>query len=239
MNYVLIFAGGVGKRMHTQGVPKQFLEVFGKPIIVYTIEHFQRHNEIDNIVVVCVSSHIKLMESLIVHYQLSKVSTVVQGGSTGQESIRNGLLEIEKTASADDIVLIHDGVRPIIDEELISRNIASVKQYGSAISSSDAIETFCLAEPFGRINTILPRTQCIVAKAPQSFRVFDILKCHRQAMKEGKIDFIDSADLMKSYGHELHYVPCTTNNIKITTSIDYYIFKGILNAQESMQVMGM
>lgn len=239
MNYALVFAGGVGERMHTHGVPKQFLEVFGKPIIVYTLEHFQRHRSIDGIVVVCVESHIKLMHSLIAHYDLSKVKVVVPGGSTGQESIRNGLFEIAKYANDDDVVLIHDGVRPIIDEDLISRNISSVQQFGSAISSSNAIETFCLVEKYGTIDKILPRPQCIIAKAPQSFKVRDIVECHRRAMQDGINDAIDSAALMQHYGHELHYVSCSTSNIKITTPIDYYLFKGILNAQESMQVMGM
>lgn len=239
MNYALVFAGGVGERMHTHGVPKQFLEVFGKPIIVYTLEHFQKHRSIDGIVVVCVESHIKLMHSLIAHYDLSKVKVVVPGGSTGQESIRNGLFEIAKYANDDDVVLIHDGVRPIIDEDLISRNISSVQQFGSAISSSNAIETFCLVEKYGTIDKILPRPQCIIAKAPQSFKVRDIVECHRRAMQDGINDAIDSAALMQHYGHELHYVSCSTSNIKITTPIDYYLFKGILNAQESMQVMGM
>lgn len=239
MNYALVFAGGVGERMHTHGIPKQFLEVFGKPIIIYTLEHFQKHRKIDAIVVVCVKSHIKLMYSLINHYDLSKVKAVVPGGSTGQESIRNGLFEIAKYAKDDDIVLIHDGVRPIIDEDLISRNITSVEEFGSAISSSNAIETFCIVEKYGTINKILPRSQCIIAKAPQSFRFHDIIECHRMAICDGVTDAIDSADLMQHYGHELHYVPCSSSNIKITTPIDYYLFKGILNAQESMQVMGL
>lgn len=239
MNYALVFAGGVGERMHTHGIPKQFLEVFGKPIIVYTIEHFQRHRDIDGIVVVCVESHIKLMHSLIAHYDLSKVKAVLPGGKTGQESIRNGLFEIAKFAKDDDIVLIHDGVRPIIDEDLISRNISAVQEYGSAISSSNAIETFCLVEKYGTIDKILPRPQCIIAKAPQSFKLHDIVDCHRRAIHDGINDAVDSAALMQHYGYELHYVPCSTSNIKITTPIDYYLFKGILNAQESMQVMGL
>ena len=238
MNYALIFAGGVGERMHSNGIPKQFLEVFGKPIIVYTIEHFQKHKEIDSITVVCVNSHIKLMKLLIQHYNLSKVSSVIPGGASGQESIRNGLLEIGKEAADDDIILIHDGVRPIIDEDLISKNILSVRQYGSAISSSHAAETICLAKEYGIINNILPRQECIIAKAPQSFRYHDIMTCHQKAVKEGFTEATDSASLMQHYNYNLHYVVCSTSNIKITTPIDYYLFKGILNAQESMQIIG-
>ena len=239
MNYALIFAGGVGERMHTNGVPKQFLEVFGKPIICYTLEHFQKHKNIDEIVVVCVESHIKLMSNLIKHYEFSKVKQIVKGGRTGQESIRNGLFEIYKNANDNDIVLIHDGVRPIINEDLITRNIESVKKYGNAISSSNAVETFCLIESNKKIKNILPREKCIVAKAPQSFYLKDIIKCHKNAIKDNINNAVDSADLMIHYGYSLHYITCPSMNIKITTPIDYYLFKGILNALESMQVIGL
>ena len=142
-------------------------------------------------------------------------------------------------ANENDIVLIHDGVRPIINEDLITRNIESVKKYGNAISSSNAIETFCLIENNKKIKNILPRDKCIVAKAPQSFYLKDIVECHKNAIKDNIINATDSADLMMHYGYSLHYITCPSMNIKITTPIDYYLFKGILNALESMQVIGL
>ena len=240
MNYALIFAGGVGERMHTNGVPKQFLEVFGKPIICYTLEHFQKHKNIDEIAVVCVESHLKLMYNLVKHYEFSKVKIIVKGGKTGQESIKNGLLEIYKIAKSkdNDIILIHDGVRPIIDEDLITKNIETVKKYGNAITSSYASETCCLIENNKKIKNILPRDKCIIAKAPQSFYIKDIVNCHKKAIEDNITNAIDSADLMIHYGYNLHYIICSNMNIKITTPIDYYLFKGILNALESMQVIG-
>ena len=142
MKYALIFAGGVGSRMHTKATPKQFLEVYGKPIIAYTIEHFQNHKSIDKIIIVCVETHIELMWKIVKRYEFDKVLDVVPGGSTGQESIWNGLSCLEDGAQDDDIVLIHDGVRPIIDERLISQNINAVIEFGSAVSAASAIKPF-------------------------------------------------------------------------------------------------
>lgn len=239
MKYALIFAGGVGTRMHTKAMPKQFLEVHGKPIIAYTIEHFQKHKSIDKIVVVCVETHIDLMWKIIKHHEFDKVIDVVAGGSCGQDSIWNGLSYLEKIAQDDDIVLIHDGVRPIIDEQLITQNINAVTMFGSAISVASAIETFCLTGDHETIDKVLKRPECVVAKAPQSFWLKDILACHHKAQEEGFHDAIDSAALMMRYGHTLHYVICDNANIKITTPHDYYIFKGLLEAEENMQIIGL
>ena len=240
MNSAVIFAGGVGSRMHTKGMPKQFLKVHGKPIIVYTIEHFQNHPDIDRIVVVCVETHLDYMQKLVELYGLSKVIAIVPGGSTGQDSIWQGLSRLaEDSTDENEVVLIHDGVRPIIDEALISRNIASVQKYGSAISSAPAIETFCLSGEEETIASVLDRKVCFLAKAPQSFFLKDIVASHQKARQEGRLDAIDSAQLMMRYGVTLHYVPCETSNIKITTPCDYYVFKGILEANESMQIIGL
>ena len=242
MTSALIFAGGVGSRMHTKGTPKQFLKVHGKPIIVYTLEHFQNHPEVDRIVVVCIETHLDYMRKLAAQYELSKMAAIVPGGATGQDSIWNGLVALMENSggiSDDEVVLIHDGVRPIIDEDLITRNIAAVKEHGSAISSSPAIETFCLSGEDSTIASVLERKQCFLAKAPQSFLLKDIVRAHQKARSEGRHDAIDSAQLMMRSGHTLHYVTCDTSNIKITTPCDYYIFKGILEANESMQIIGL
>ena len=240
MNSALIFAGGVGSRMHTNGTPKQFLNVHGKPIIVYTIEHFQNHPDIDRIVVVCIETYINYMCKLVELYKLSKVFAVVPGGETGQDSIWQGLSKLLETSDDDrEIVLIHDGVRPLIDASLISRNIESVKTHGSAISASPAIETFCLRSTGETIAAVLERDKCFLAKAPQSFFLKDIVHCHRAARREGAYRAVDSAQLMMRNGFTLHYVLCDTSNIKITTPCDYYVFKGILEANENMQIMGL
>lgn len=235
----LIFAGGTGFRMHTAGIPKQFLKIYGKPIIIYTLEHFQKHHLIDKIIIVSLSTHLNLMADLVSYYRLTKVSSIVVGGNTGQESIWNGLNVIKEFTGDDDIVLIHDGVRPVITEQLISDNIESVRKHGNGISACFAWETICQAENQCVIGHILPRERCLLAKAPQSFKIREIVEAHMKAMSEGLTSAVDSASLMIQYGHTLHYVPCDPSNIKITNPVDFYLFKGMLTAQESMQIIGL
>lgn len=241
MNFAVIFAGGVGSRMHSKGMPKQFLPVYGKPIIVYTLEKFQETQQVDGIVVVSLSSYIDKMRQLADSYHLSKVISIVPGGASGQESIYHGLDALRRKASPDDIVLIHDGVRPVIDSDLIENCIESVKQYGSAISASPAIETIVRSSDSSQsdIREIIPRAECLMAKAPQAFRYGRILAAHDRARQEGYHDAIDSASLMKHYGEELHMVRCKPDNIKITTPVDYFLFKGIVEASENYNVFGL
>ena len=151
MNFAVIFAGGVGSRMHSKGMPKQFLPVFGKPIIVYTLEKFQETQSVDGIVVVSLESYIDKMRLLADSYHLSKVISIVSGGSSGQESIYNGLNALRAKAAPDDIVLIHDGVRPVIDSELIENCIESVKKYGTAIFQNAGAYT-----PLSRMLAAMP-----------------------------------------------------------------------------------
>ena len=143
-NVAVIFAGGTGQRMNTRTKPKQFLELHGKPIIVYTLEAFQQHGEIDGIIVVMLESWIDYTESLVRKYDLNKVKKIVPGGNSGQESIFNGLCAAGALYGDDDIVLIHDGVRPLVDEETITANIRSVEEYGTAITVTPAIETITM-----------------------------------------------------------------------------------------------
>lgn len=238
MNRVLIFAGGTGQRMNGSSVPKQFLIVHGKPVIVHTIEHFQQCSQIDGIVVVCLKDYIGYLNSLIEKYKLDKVVSVVEGGDCGQASIFNGLKELIKLygENSEDIVLIHDGVRPLIDEKLIIDNIECVKANGNSISVSKAIETVVLLNNADIVDTVMDRKFCNIAKAPQSFYLKDIYNCHLKAIKENKLDFIDSAMLMQHYGHKIHTVLCSNENIKITTPMDYYLFRAILDARENEQV---
>lgn len=238
MNIALIFAGGVGKRMNLNGLPKQFLLVNNKPILIHTLEKFQNNSNIDKIILVSVSSHINFCKDLIDKYKISKITKIVEGGFTGQESIFNGLNTLRNEASSNDIVLIHDGVRPVINNKLIDDNIESVKIYGNAISCSPAIETIAMFSN-NVITNIVPRDKCIIAKAPQSFYYQDIISVHDKARQENYLEAIDSASLMSHYGHELHYVNCSPMNIKITTPSDYYIFKGLLESENTLEILGL
>jgi 2-C-methyl-D-erythritol 4-phosphate cytidylyltransferase len=236
----LIFAGGTGKRMNSKSKPKQFLELHGKPIIIHTIEYFEEHDEVDNIAVVCVSSWVDSLRDILKKFNITKVKWIVEGGKTGQESIFNGLNAIHNDCKnpRETIVLIHDGVRPIISEQLITDNIAAVKKYGSAITVSNAKETVTSVDVDGQIGSIADRKSARIAKAPQSFYLSDIFSAHKRAKQDNILEMIDSASLMKNYGYSLFPVECPLENIKITTPMDYYIFRAIYEARENSQIFG-
>ena len=244
-NIGVIFAGGVGRRMHTKEKkkPKQFLEIWGKPIIVRTIEYFQENPEIDAVVVVCVKDWIPYFEKLQYQYRLDKVKKVVPGGETGQLSIYAGLCAAEELTQENDfddtIVLIHDGVRPLITSKLLSENIEAVKKYGNCITSGLVQETIVEISDDNDVLLVPDRKHSRVAKAPQSFFLEDVLAAHRKALSEGITDFIDTCTMMQHYGYRLHMIDGPHENIKITTPEDYYIMQGILQARENAQIYGL
>lgn len=237
MNIAVIFAGGIGSRMRSKGTPKQFLEVHGKPILIYTLEKFENNQNIDAIVIACVKDWISYCEKIINKFNITKVKKIVPGGSNGQESIYNGLKAAEEISeNDDDIVLIHDGVRPLIDDDLINKNIKSVKKYGSAITCVESKETVVLINDENKIKTTTDRGITRIARAPQSFYLSEILKVHDKAIKDGNTNVIDSCTLMKMYNKQLYTVIGKSENIKITTPDDYYIFKAILEAKENSEI---
>lgn len=237
MNIAVIFAGGIGQRMKTTNRPKQFLEMHKKPIIIYTLEHFENHPDIDAIAIACVEEWIPYMQELIEKFRITKVRRIVSGGETGQMSIYNGLVAAKEIAGEEkSVVLIHDGVRPLINETVISDNIASVKENGSAITSAIVKETIMVVKDDNSIDYVPDRAYSRVAKAPQSFWLDDILTVHHQAQREGIKDFIDSCTMMKYYGHKLFLIDGPYENIKITTPDDFYTMRALLDAQENAQI---
>ena len=240
MNTALIFAGGPGKRMNSKAVPKQFLMLYGKPLIIYTLEKFENHPEIDGIVIACLEAWIPQMKKYCQKYEITKVRAIVPGGASGQESICNGLRSISSMYSKSDLVLIHDGVRPLVDPNTISNCIDCALEKGNAITVTPAIETIFLDnEKDGQVGRIIDRKQCLMARAPQCFRVGDIMSAHEKAIAEDKGDFIDSASMMKHYGHRLYTVEGRAENIKITTPVDFYMFRAIIDARENQQIFGL
>ncbi len=227
---VVIFAGGVGRRMRN-GIPKQFLEYNGKPVLVYTIEKFNNSPLVDSIVVVCVKDWIERCFDFVKKFKLDKVESVIPGGENGQQSIFNGLKFAIERYHEKTIVMIHDGVRPFIYDKTIEDNIACVLEHGNAVTSSPAIETVFICENSDRniVEEIVPRSKCQVARAPQSFYLDEIYSAHLKANSEGLSDFIDSASLMKNYGYRIYTVQGPDENIKITTPMDFFIFKGLMN----------
>lgn len=237
MNIAVIFAGGTGQRMNSKTKPKQFLELHGKPILVYTIEHFQRHKQIDGVVLVILESWIEYCEELVSRFGLDKVKAIVPGGSSGQESIYNGISKAAELFGENAVVLIHDGVRPLIDEDTITNAISCAEKNGSAITVTPAIETVSLTNEDGMITDVVDRSKCFMARAPQCFRLCELLNAHHKAIAD-KLQFIDSASMMRHYGHNLYTVEGAIENIKITTPSDFYIFRAITDARENSQIFG-
>lgn len=233
----IIFAGGSGKRMNTVSKPKQFLEFRGKPIIIYTLELFDNHPQIDGIIIACIESWIPFLKKIIKKFEITKVVEIVPGGETGQDSIYAGLKSANKYFSKNDIVLIHDGVRPLITEQTITDNINCVKEYHSCITCIPATETFIVKKDNEDID-IPTRNKSLIARAPQSFILSDILTAHNRALNENKHNFIDSCSMMNFYGYKLHTIIGPMENIKITTPTDFFIFKAMIDVHENQQIFG-
>lgn len=240
-NIALIFAGGTGSRLSAATVPKQFLILSGKPVIVHTLEYFQFCPEIDAVCVVCLEEKLEYMRSLLVRYDLSKVKWLIPGGASGQQSIFKGLQVIyaQDDQPRDTLVLIHDGVRPLISVDLIRDCVACARAHGSAITVTPAIETIMTTDENENIDSVIDRKNARLVRAPQCFLLEDIYRAHLRAQAENYTGAIDSATLMRHYGHTLFTVTGPAENIKITTASDYYMARAIMDARENSQIFGL
>ncbi|WEK13799.1 MAG: IspD/TarI family cytidylyltransferase [Candidatus Microbacterium phytovorans] len=237
MNIALIFAGGIGSRMSSQNLPKQFLEIHGKPLIVHTLQHFQDHPEIDGVAVAILPAWRAHFTKLVERYELTKVTWIVDGGSTGQESRHRAIRAVAAECPDDAVVLIHDGVRPLITAQLISDNIRTVTERGAAITCTKGNETIVSAAG-DEIDDVLPRDFLYIAQAPQSLRLSTALEIYDRAVSDGDDDSIDTATLLQRYGHKIFRVDGPRSNIKITTAEDYYICRAFFDVIERSQIGG-
>lgn len=230
MNIALIIAGGQGVRMG-QDIPKQFLHVNGCPIIVHTMQCFQRHPNIDVIAVVCLKGWESVLKAFANQYGLSKLKHIYVGGETGMESIHNGIYGLKEDGYSDDaLVLIHDAVRPLLSQDIISSNIAICKAYGYAITGIKCREAILESEDGFTTQTSIPREKLIRTQTPQTFRLGNIIAVHEEAKEKGIINSIASCTLIAEVGgHQMHLVPGSEKNIKITTIEDIEIFKVFLS----------
>jgi len=225
-NYVIIFAGGVGNRMGSS-TPKQFLEINSKSVLAYTIDKFEQCYLIDSIIVVSKQEYVDRVNEIINKHNFQKIKKVIAGGITAMDSQFNGLKELKSIGiNNEDIVLLHDGVRPLIDEKTIVNCINAVKEKGNAITVSLAIETIAYLDD-NKISNIVPRESCVLARAPQCFKFKDIYDAHIKMREEG-LSFVDSASLMMHYGYKLNTVIGPSENIKITTKQDFYMAECLL-----------
>lgn len=240
MNIAIIFAGGSGVRMGT-GIPKQFLEINGVPIIIHTLQLFQYHEEIDKIYLAVLEEYIDYMESLVDDYHLTKVVCVLPGGGTAQDTIYNALKQAEAENPGDSIVLLHDGVRPFVDYDVISRNIADVKKYGNAITSTSCYETIVISKDGRSVGSVPFRKETFSVQAPQSFRLKDILKAHDyvRSLPTRYDNMVDACTILASQGLSVHLVEGNRGNIKVTTPEDVYTFRALLQYKESEQTFGL
>lgn len=232
MNIALLIAGGSGTRMH-QNIPKQFLTVNERPVIIYTLEAFQRHEEIDAIAVVCVDGWENMLWAYANQFNITKLKYVIPGGKNGQDSIRNGVYEIEKHFAPEDIVLIHDAIRPMVSAEIISDCIATTKEKGCAIAAIPCAEAMLRTED-GVVSTgNYPRDNLKRTQTPQGFTVGKICDLHRRALESGITNSIASCTLMIEMGEQVYFSLGSEKNIKLTTVEDIDIFKALLVAKRS------
>lgn len=243
MNYAIILAAGVGQRMRNGGLPKQFLKLMGKPIIIYTLEKFEECEEIDQIVVVCHGSYVDYMQNLLSMYHIRKADKVIVGGSDRQSSVKRGLNTIaENGGKPDDIVLVHDGVRPLVELSTIRENIRVAKQYGCAVTVHSVTESVVItqSEEAG-MGDFKKRADTYSMTAPQTFQLGKITEAYGKidTLEGGGIPLLDAAMVYAQTGGEVHLVKEHGANIKITTPEDYYFLKAMLELEENKCVFGL
>ncbi len=231
-NIALIIAGGSGVRMH-QDIPKQFLTVNEKPVIVYTLEAFQKHADIDSIAVVCLEGWEQVLRAYANQFNISKLKYIVKGGENGQSSIRNGVYELAEHFDKDDIVLIHDAIRPMVSQEIISDCIVKTKQYGCAIATIPCAEAMLSTEDGKMSSGSYPRDNLKRTQTPQGFYLGDICNLHKKALEAGITNSIASCTLKIEMGEQVYFSAGSEKNIKLTTVDDIDIFKALLLAKRS------
>lgn len=240
-NIAIIFAGGVGKRLNgADSTPKQFLKVNDKPIIIHTLELFQHNKNVDKIYISIVPTHYDYMKTLVEYYHLTKVAGVIEGGATGQDSIYRALKLAQKENSEESLVLIHDGVRPNITQEVIDKNISNAKVYGSSVTCTPCYETVLISKTGDTPTSVPYRSETYTAQAPQTFKLKDILEAHeieRQTNPE-YTDIVDSCTLLKKQGKSPSMIRGNFGNIKITTIEDLYILRALIRYKEDIDAFG-
>lgn len=233
MNIALVIAGGSGNRMG-QDIPKQFIHVDGCPIIIHTLLAFQKHPDIHSIAVVCLKGWETVLQSYANQFSITKLEHIYPGGNTGMESIHNGIYGLRDDGyAADDFVLIHDSVRPLLSQDIISNNIAVCKEYGYAITGIQCREAILQSDDGFVTRTSIPRDTLIRTQTPQTFRLGNIISVHEEAKTKGIVNSVASCTLIAEVGgRDMHIVPGSEKNIKITTTEDLEILKALMHTHK-------
>lgn len=233
MNIALIIAGGVGSRTE-QCIPKQFINVLDKPIIIYTLEKFQNSSQIDAIEVICLEGWQEMLKAYALQFGIAKLQWIVQGGNSSQESICKGLDNLKNVCSDDDTIIIHDGIRPMVDEEIINSCIQTCKKYGNGISALPVYEQIFKIQDENTTREYIPRDALRILQTPQAYKFGIIFNAYVQGIAKDKYMHSSSYanTLMTDLGETLYFSKGSTKNIKITTKDDIDIFKAMLNTEK-------
>ena len=234
MNIALIIAGGSGKRMG-QDIPKQFLTVDEKPVIIYTLEGFQKHPAIDSILLVCLEGWHDIMWAYARQFGITKLQGIVSGGETGQESIRNGVYALEGKCQDDDVIIVHDGIRPLVDETVVYDVIEKCRQYGNGVTSLPYNEQIFVVDDEISTTKYIPRETLRRVSTPQAYRFGKLDWAYHEAFAKG-IGIHGSAytnTMMVELGERLYFAAGSDKNIKLTTLDDLEMFKAYLHSDKS------
>lgn len=231
MNIAMIIAGGNGQRMN-QDIPKQFLNVNDRPVIVYTLEAFQKHPNIDAIAVVCLEGWQEILKAYAKQFNISKLQYITTGGSNGQESIYRGIQLLKDHYQEDDMVLIHDAIRPMVSQEIISDCISKCKLYGSAVTVIPCVEAVLYSENHIDSEQSIDRSTLMRTQTPQAFYLSKLIWAHKEAAKRGITNSIATCTLMIELGEKVYFSTGSEKNIKLTTTDDIEIFKALLQSKK-------
>lgn len=231
MNIALIMAGGVGQRTN-QDIPKQFLNVYDKPIIVYTLEAFQRHPDVDAIIVTCLSGWEEILWAYAKQFNIDKLKWVVKGGANGQASARNAIYSLQNTCKEDDIIIIHDAIRPMISADIISDCIVKCRTYGSGLAAMRCQETIIRTNDGIQGSESINRWNIMRVQTPQAYRYDKALWAHKEAVNRGIDDAVYTNTIMVELGENLYFSMGSDKNLKITTLDDVEMFKALYKTKK-------
>lgn len=229
----IIIAAGKGNRMKLD-IPKQFLNINDKPVLIYTLEAFQKHPMIDAIEVVCLDGWQSILEAYAKQFNITKLKWIIEGGETGQESIRNGVYNLKGKCEDNDTVIVHDGIRPLVDDSVLSDVILKAKEHGNAVTSLPYIEQ--IFETIDGITTtkFIPRETLRRVSTPQGYQFKTLYEAYKKAFKE-EIGIYGSSytnTMMVELGHTLYFAAGSDKNIKLTTQDDLELFKAYLKQNQ-------
>lgn len=233
MNIAIIIAAGSGHRMG-QDIPKQFINVYDKPVIIYTLEGFQRHPKIDAIEVVCLKGWQDVLKAYAKQFGINKLKWIVDGGETGQESIRNGVFNLEGIVSDDDTIIIHDGIRPLVEDSVLSDVVTICEEKGNAVTSLPYNEQIFVKDDEGSTIRYIPRETLRRVSTPQAYKFGKLDWAYHEAF-EKKIGIYGSSytnTMMVELGERLYFAAGSDKNIKLTTKDDLEMFKCYLKMEK-------